>query len=158
MEPCQICGVRPATAWDHDHATGKIRGRLCSPCNTGIGGLGDDPEILRRAITYLEQPPTDKIFADVKREYMRLATKRWREKHRAEERERVRQAYAADPERFREYTRRWKRDDADGAKKRQANENLRRWMAAHPDRREEYNRRRRKRREEAADAQPPGTP
>lgn len=54
---CAICGKDPgdrSLAVDHDHASGSIRGLLCSTCNTGIGGLKDDPELLRRAITYLQ--------------------------------------------------------------------------------------------------------
>jgi len=56
---CAIC-LRTETeegrkfSIDHDHLTGKVRGLLCFQCNTGIGKLQDDPEILRRAIAYLE--------------------------------------------------------------------------------------------------------
>jgi len=41
---------------DHDHHDPnlKVRGLLCSDCNTGIGHFKDDVEILRRAIAYLE--------------------------------------------------------------------------------------------------------
>lgn len=39
---------------DHDHATGKLRGVLCSNCNLGIGHLREDPERMLRAINYLE--------------------------------------------------------------------------------------------------------
>ncbi len=138
MELCEICQTREATAWDHDHDTGLIRGRLCSPCNTGIGGLNDDPELLRRAIEYLERPPTDVVFAEMKRERQRLAVAKWREEHRELERERKRKAYADDPERFREVQRRWKRDDADGEKKRRSAENRRKWMEEHPGKAEEY--------------------
>ena len=149
MELCEICGVNKATAWDHDHATGKIRGQLCGPCNIALGLLEDDKERMRKAIAYLERPPTDALYADAKREQLRQATARWRAKHREEERARVRAAYAADPEKFRDYQRRWKRDDADGAKKRRQNENLRKWLAEHPGKREEYNaNRREKAREE----------
>lgn len=60
---CAICnepethmrnGKTKALAVDHDHKTGKIRGLLCSDCNTGIGKLKDDPSVLRSAIRYLE--------------------------------------------------------------------------------------------------------
>jgi len=59
---CAICkqaethmrnGRLKALAVDHSHKTGAIRGLLCSDCNTGIGKLKDDPEVLRSAIRYL---------------------------------------------------------------------------------------------------------
>jgi hypothetical protein len=46
---------------DHNHETGQIRGLLCSRCNTGLGLLGDNPDLLRRAAAYLEE------YADVLR-------------------------------------------------------------------------------------------
>lgn len=55
---CALCfKPSPSTrrlAVDHCHATGKIRGLLCFRCNAGMGQLGDDPELLRRAATYIE--------------------------------------------------------------------------------------------------------
>jgi len=55
---CAICeGPRSGQGTlhvDHDHMTGKVRGLLCSNCNSGIGKLGDDTCLLARAIAYLE--------------------------------------------------------------------------------------------------------
>ncbi len=52
---CALCGVRPATQVDHDHATGRVRAILCLHCNAGLGAFGDDPEVIARAIGYLEK-------------------------------------------------------------------------------------------------------
>jgi Recombination endonuclease VII len=37
-EPCPLCGDA-ATVVDHNHATGKYRGVLCSACNSALGRL-----------------------------------------------------------------------------------------------------------------------
>ncbi|MFJ8784977.1 endonuclease domain-containing protein [Streptomyces sp. NPDC102476] len=60
---CEVCGRTPEEAMpggryvrlalDHCHETGALRGFLCSPCNTGIGQLGDTADRLRSALTYL---------------------------------------------------------------------------------------------------------
>ena len=59
---CAICkqpethlrnGKLKALAVDHDHKTGKIRGLLCSDCNTGIGKLKDSIDVLTSAVQYL---------------------------------------------------------------------------------------------------------
>lgn len=34
---CALCYEVPATAIDHDHETGRVRGALCKSCNTGLG-------------------------------------------------------------------------------------------------------------------------
>lgn len=39
---------------DHDHATGAVRGILCTDCNMGIGNLKDDVRLVRKALKYLE--------------------------------------------------------------------------------------------------------
>jgi hypothetical protein len=39
---------------DHDHVTGKPRGLLCHNCNRGLGLFQDNPELLRRAASYVE--------------------------------------------------------------------------------------------------------
>lgn len=39
---------------DHCHATGTVRGILCSGCNTTLGRMRDDPEKIRGLLTYLE--------------------------------------------------------------------------------------------------------
>lgn len=41
-------------AVDHCHATGKVRGILCSACNRGIAAFRDDAELLQRAIDYIK--------------------------------------------------------------------------------------------------------
>lgn len=61
---CAICG-KPERATrnggvkmlavDHCHARGHIRQLLCASCNTGLGGFGDDPLVLRAAAAYLER-------------------------------------------------------------------------------------------------------
>lgn len=40
---------------DHDHVTGKIRGLLCTSCNTGIGMAHERLDVLRAMIAYLER-------------------------------------------------------------------------------------------------------
>ena len=52
---CGLCGL-PMRIYnvDHDHKTGKVRGFLCSKCNTGLGLLNDDIKLLQRAIEYIK--------------------------------------------------------------------------------------------------------
>lgn len=56
---CAICLVRPnptdkRLAVDHCHSTGKVRGLLCSCCNTALGKFREDPELLRKGALYVE--------------------------------------------------------------------------------------------------------
>lgn len=61
---CAICskpeeqishGTLRVLSVDHNHATGAVRGLLCSNCNLAIGYACDDVSILRRGIAYLEK-------------------------------------------------------------------------------------------------------
>lgn len=60
---CLICGGRQkgrgaknnVLSVDHNHDTGKIRGLLCTNCNTGIGNLRDSIKLLKKAIEYLKE-------------------------------------------------------------------------------------------------------
>jgi hypothetical protein len=48
-------GKQDVAHLDHNHSTGKPRGLLCGNCNVAIGMLGDDIELLRSAVAYLEE-------------------------------------------------------------------------------------------------------
>lgn len=64
---CAICGRKPRYRpdVDHSHATNVIRGLLCKPCNRRLlPAAKDDPEILRRAAEYLENPPATKHLGE----------------------------------------------------------------------------------------------
>lgn len=54
---CAICNREDANgrrlAVDHCHETGKIRGLLCRKCNMGIGLLGDNADLVEKALCYL---------------------------------------------------------------------------------------------------------
>jgi hypothetical protein len=51
---CAICKVNPVAVVDHCHKSGNVRDGLCTACNNGIGMFGDNPELLRKALNYLE--------------------------------------------------------------------------------------------------------
>jgi hypothetical protein len=56
---CAICHneFKPMknTHVDHNHITGKVRGLLCTKCNSSIGYLNDDIKLLKEAIKYLKK-------------------------------------------------------------------------------------------------------
>jgi len=55
---CAICKkhqthFEKALAVDHDHETEKVRGLLCRACNTAIGLLQDNPDVILEASNYV---------------------------------------------------------------------------------------------------------
>ncbi len=55
---CAICKRHQAhfvkaLAVDHDHETGKVRALLCEFCNTAIGLLQDNPDVILEASNYV---------------------------------------------------------------------------------------------------------
>lgn len=58
---CAVCEKEPEGGRhevlyvDHDHATGRTRLLLCAKCNFAIGLLGDDVEVARRLVAYLQR-------------------------------------------------------------------------------------------------------
>ncbi len=57
---CPIC-KRSIIPWDnrqicldHNYKTGEIRGWLCGECNSGMGRLLDNVDIMKRAILWIE--------------------------------------------------------------------------------------------------------
>ena len=58
VEICECCLKPPKYGnliLDHCHKTGAFRGWLCKSCNSGIGGLGDNLDGVKKAIAYLEK-------------------------------------------------------------------------------------------------------
>lgn len=57
---CEICR-RPleqrkgGVAVDHCHASGQVRGLLCSTCNQGLGFFADSPDLLTKAAMYIQR-------------------------------------------------------------------------------------------------------
>lgn len=53
---CGICKQPQSTLLcvDHNHDTGEVRGLLCTPCNRGLGLLGDTIINIQNAYDYLK--------------------------------------------------------------------------------------------------------
>ena len=61
---CAICGqpqesFTKAFAVDHCHRTGKVRGLLCSNCNSALGKFGDNIHTVISAMEYLREHNND---------------------------------------------------------------------------------------------------
>lgn len=57
---CGVCGKHKSEEKknfhvDHNHETGEIRGLLCNYCNRRVIGRHKDPEIFRKAASYLDK-------------------------------------------------------------------------------------------------------
>lgn len=50
---CEVCGSTTNLCIDHDHATGKVRGTLCSRCNHALGLMKDNHENIIKLANYL---------------------------------------------------------------------------------------------------------
>lgn len=63
---CAICnwatGKSKRLAVDHDHATGEVRGLICSRDNQMLGHGRDKTEFFQRVIDYLNHPPAREIL------------------------------------------------------------------------------------------------
>lgn len=59
---CLICGEEQngnkELSVDHDHRTGKIRGLLCSRCNTFVGYIESNPNLLSKVMNYIKSHKT----------------------------------------------------------------------------------------------------
>lgn len=51
---CSICGSLENLCVDHNHTTGKVRGKLCRNCNSALGLLKEDELILKKMIKYIK--------------------------------------------------------------------------------------------------------
>lgn len=67
---CAICkratGKSRRLAVDHDHATGYVRGLLCSSCNNILGHLRDRIDLALGVAGYLQNPPSFEVIGKVK--------------------------------------------------------------------------------------------
>jgi hypothetical protein len=63
---CYICqrakGISKKLSVDHDHATGYVRGLLCTSCNKFLGLIRDNPWAGLRINEYLRFPPAFKTI------------------------------------------------------------------------------------------------
>ncbi len=58
---CEICKENSLLVVDHNHKTNKVRGFICSHCNSAIGYIRENIKICKNIILYLEKynaPPS----------------------------------------------------------------------------------------------------
>ena len=67
---CAICGKvdkdQPLCI-DHCHETLKVRDLLCTTCNVGLGMFKENPNILLKALEYIEKHKDEKICQEDER-------------------------------------------------------------------------------------------
>lgn len=59
---CDVCGKNWKICYDHDHKTDKFRGWLCGHCNSALGMVNDDIDILEGLIKYLKNNPRIEVI------------------------------------------------------------------------------------------------
>lgn len=53
---CEVCKKeKKRICFDHNHQTGRFRGWICINCNSALGLVGDDINILKALIKYLRK-------------------------------------------------------------------------------------------------------
>ncbi len=52
---CEVCGSLGRICFDHDHKTGQFRGWICVGCNSALGYVKDNPELLILLADYLRR-------------------------------------------------------------------------------------------------------
>jgi len=59
---CLICKDEAPLVVDHSHVTNKVRGYVCSSCNSVLGYARDSQYILEQAILYLRKSNEDDLY------------------------------------------------------------------------------------------------
>lgn len=64
---CASCGVKPnpgepRLAIDHNHETGQVRGVLCRGCNTALGFVKEDRNIMLALVKYIDSWNNQGVF------------------------------------------------------------------------------------------------
>ncbi len=54
-QKCACCGELSLLGIDHCHATGRVRGLLCHPCNMAVGVVLESAERARAVARYIEE-------------------------------------------------------------------------------------------------------